>query len=116
MLYPTPMKPLFAALAAAVAVTPFPAPKLTGVTPDTKCDWGPVVEVRSGTVVITTGAGPFELMTGGGVRVAAADGRPLGSVADLKPGQNVRAYYLVDVKRGASAVEIDVVPEPPPSK
>jgi hypothetical protein len=110
------MKPLLAAVAAAIAFTPappFPAPKLTGITPDTKCDWGPINEIRSGMVVMKTEAGPFELMTGPGVKVAAVDGKPLGSVAQLQPGQNVRAYYLVDVKRGASAVEIDVIPDAP---
>ena len=38
---------VLAGTAALLAPTPpFPAPKLTGVTPDTKCDWGPITEVR----------------------------------------------------------------------
>jgi hypothetical protein len=107
------MKPL-AAVAAAVALLnstpPFPAPKLTGVTPDTKCDWGPVTEQRTGPhlLVIRTEAGPFELTLGPGVKVAGADGKPLPSVASIRPGQTVRAYYVVD--RGAKAREIDVLP------
>ena len=43
------MKSLLA-LAGTVALLaptpPFPAPKLTGVTPDTKCDWGPITEIK----------------------------------------------------------------------
>ena len=114
------MKPIFA-LAAAVAMAPsppFPAPKLMGATPEMKCDWGPVAEYRSdkALLVIKTEAGPFELGVGRGVRVASIDGKPLGTVAALKPGQRVRAYYTVDVKRGASALELDAIPEPAPAQ
>jgi hypothetical protein len=109
------MKPLLAlAAAAAVALLnpspPFPAPKLIGVTPDTKCDWGPVTEQKTQPtmLVIRTDAGPFELTIGPGVKIAGADGKPLASVASIQVGQSVRAYYVVD--KGARAQEIDVLP------
>jgi hypothetical protein len=108
------MKPIIALVAAAVALStptpPFPAPKLIGVTPDTKCDWGPVTEQKTDPrlLVIRTEAGPFELTIVAGVKVAGADGKPLPSVASIQPGQNVRAYYVVD--KGARAQEIDVLP------
>ena len=92
---------------------PFPAPKLTGVTPDTKCDWGPITEVKPDRtlLVLKTEAGPFEVTLGAAVKVAAADGKPLGSPAELRAGQSVRVYYLVDNKvgGGAKAQEIDVI-------
>jgi hypothetical protein len=114
------MKAIFA-LAAAVAMAPsppFPAPKLMGTTPDMKCDWGPVTEYRAdkALLVIQTAAGPFELGIGSGVKFASVDGKPLGSVAAIKPGQRVRAYYVVDVKRGAGALEVDVIPDAPPAQ
>ena len=110
------MKPLFALAAAATAVAlhtpapPFPAPKLIGVTPDTKCDWGPVTEQKPDQklLVIRTQAGPFELTLGPGVKLAGVDGKPLASAASIRPGQTVRAYYLVD--KGAKAQEVDVLP------
>ncbi len=112
------MKLLALALAGAVPLLaptpPFPAPKLTGATPDTKCDWGPVAEVKADKtmIVLRTEAGPFELKLGPSVKLAGADGKPLGSIAELRNGQNVRAYYLVDVRPGggAHAQEIDVLP------
>jgi len=114
------MKPLFA-LAAAVALGPspsFPAPKLMGTTPEMKCDWGPVAEYKAdkALLVIKTDAGPFELGIGSGVKFASVDGKPLGSVAAIRPGQRVRAYYVVDAKRGAGALEVDVIPEAAPAQ
>jgi hypothetical protein len=105
------MKLILALAAAGIALAPmppFPAPKLTGVTPDTKCDWGPITEVKSDrTLVVRTDAGPFEVTLGPAVKVAGADGRPLAS-ATLAAGQNVRVYYLVS--HGAKAQEVDVLP------
>jgi hypothetical protein len=106
------MKPLI--LAAAVALLaplpPFPAPRLIGATPDTRCDWGPISELKAqpAQLVIRTDAGPLTLDLGAGVKVAGADGRPLASAAELRAGQNVRVYYVVD--NGARAQEIDVIP------
>lgn len=105
------MKAIFAAAAILLAPTPpFPAPKLTGVTPDTKCDWGPITEVKTDRPELTmrTDAGPFEVKLGPGVKVAGADGKPLGSTRELRAGQSVRVYYVVD--QGAKALEIDVLP------
>jgi hypothetical protein len=110
---PNAMNPLLT-LAAAVALlapqSPFPAPKLVGVTPETKCDWGPITEITADHSQLTmkTDAGPFELKIGAGVKVASADGRALTSALELRSGQNVRVYYVVD--RGARAMEIDVIP------
>lgn len=99
-------------LAAAVALLaptpPFPAPKLTGTTPETRCDWGPITEAKNdGTrITLKTDAGPLELTIGAGVKVAAADGKAT-ALSTLRMGMNVRAYYLVD--GGAKAIEIDVL-------
>jgi hypothetical protein len=107
------MNPLLA-LAAAVALLapqpPFPAPKIVGVTAETKCDWGPITEIKAdrSELVMRTDAGPFELKLGSGVKVASADGKPLASALELRSGQNVRVYYVVD--HGARAMEIDVIP------
>jgi hypothetical protein len=113
------MKALFVAAAIALLdpTPPFPAPKLIGVTPDTKCDWGPITEVRPGELVVKTEAGPFEVRLGSSVKLAGADGRPLGSPAELRAGQSVRVYYVVENKvgGGAKAQEIDVLPPPAPA-
>jgi hypothetical protein len=107
------MKPIL--LAAAVALLaptpPFPAPRLGGATADTRCDWGPIASTKTdgAELVVRTEAGPLTLRVGPGVKVADADGKPLGSVADLHAGQNVRVYYLVN--DGARAQEIDVIAE-----
>ena len=65
-----------------------------------KCDWGSVTGLRRETseLVLATDAGPFVLSVGPGVKVAGPDGKPLGSVMDLRAGQKVRAYYVVDQK------------------
>jgi hypothetical protein len=102
-------------LAAATAIAllaptpPFPAPKLVGVTPETKCDWGPITEINAdrSQLVMKTDAGPFEVKLSGAVKLVGADGKPLGSAGDLRAGQNVRVYYLVNA--GAKAQEIDVI-------
>jgi hypothetical protein len=100
-------------LAAAVALLaptpPFPPPKLTGQTPEMKCDWGAVGELNAdrAELSIKTDAGPLTLQLGPNVKVAGADGKPLGSVRELRSGQNVRVYYVVD--NGAKAKEIDLL-------
>lgn len=106
------MKPLV--LAAAVALlaptSPFPPPKLTSQTPEMRCDWGAVGELKvdRAQLVVRTDAGPLTLQVGPGVKVAGPDGKALASVAELRGGQNVRVYYVVEA--GAKALEIDVVP------
>jgi hypothetical protein len=106
------MKPLVVAAAVALFVSQpaFPPPKLVPETPDMKCDWGSVTGLRRETseLVLGTDAGPFVLSVGPGVKVAGPDGKPLGSVMDLRAGQKVRAYYVV--AGGAKAREIDVLP------
>jgi hypothetical protein len=110
------MKALFALAAVALLAPtpPFPAPKLGSATPETKCDWGPISEVKSGNdeLVLKTEAGPFEVRLPAGVKLAGPDGKPLASAAELKAGQNVRVYYRVENKpdKGAMAQEIDVLP------
>jgi hypothetical protein len=107
----TPMKALLAAAAVALLAPtlPFPAPKLIAVSPELKCDWGPISEINTERtqLVMKTDAGPFEVKLGSTVRVAGADGKALGSVLELRSGQSARVYYLVD--KGAKALEIDVL-------
>jgi hypothetical protein len=105
------MTRLLLALAAAVPLlAPFPPPRLGPATPETKCDWGAVGELNidRGELLVRTEAGPLTLRVDAKVRVADAEGKALPSVAALRGGQNVRAYYVID--RGAKAQEIDVVP------
>jgi len=107
------MKSLFFAAAAVALLAPtppFPAPRLVGAGPDTRCDWGPISEVKASPsqLLVRTDAGPLTVELGPNVKVAGADGRPLPSAAELRAGQNVRVYYVVD--HGARAQEIDVIP------
>lgn len=98
------------AIALLAPTPPFPAPKLIGVTPDTKCDWGPITETKpdGSLFVMKTDAGPLEVKLSPTVKVAGADGKPLGAASALHAGQNVRVYYLVHA--GAIAQEIDILP------
>lgn len=98
-----------AAVALLAPTPPFPAPKLIGISPELKCDWGPLTEIKNDRteIVVRTDAGPFEVKLGPTVRVAGADGKALGTVLELHQGQGVRVYYLVD--KGAKALEIDVI-------
>ena|ERR1700679_2903362 len=97
------------AVALLAPTPPFPAPKLVGVTPDTKCDWGPITEINPDAtqLVMKTDAGPLEVKLTPAVKVAGADGKPLGPPSTLRAGQNIRVYYLVNA--GAKAQEIDVL-------
>lgn len=104
------MKPLL--LAAAIALLaptpPFPPPRLLPPSPDLRCDFGAVDEHRAekDELVLRTDAGALTLRVGDGVKVVDADGKPLASVADLRRGQRVRAYYVV--QKGARLREVDV--------
>lgn len=99
-----------AAVALLAPVPPFPAPRLIGASPETRCDWGPISEMKASPpqLLLRTDAGPLTVELGPAVKVAGADGRPLASPAELRAGQSVRVYYVVD--RGARAQEIDVIP------
>jgi len=102
---------LLAAAVALLAPLPsFPAPRLIGATPETRCDWGPISEIKAqpAELLLRTDAGPFKVLLGQNVKVAGADGRPLASVAELHAGQTVRVYYVIE--SGARALEIDVIP------
>jgi hypothetical protein len=105
-----PMRTLLVAAAVALLAPtpPFPPPKLVGATPETRCDWGPISAIKPEPqqLVIKTDAGELELTLGPTVKIAAPDGRQLAS-NELRAGQSVRAYYVVD--HGAKAVEIDVL-------
>src|SRR5689334_22888169 len=103
------MKTLLAAAAVALLAPtpPFPPPRLAGATPDMRCDWGVITmgaappNPRTGAkpdgtqLTMKTDAGDLELTIGAGVKIAAADGKSL-SLSDLRAGQKVRAYYVVD--------------------
>jgi hypothetical protein len=78
------------------------------VTPETKCDWGPVSEAKSGQVVFKADAGDVTLEVDRKTKIIGADGKPLDSAKDLKAGTKIRAYYVID--GGAQAREIDVIP------
>jgi hypothetical protein len=77
----------------------FPAPKHVTVTEQTKCDWGPVVSVSPKGDMLTFKAvsGPITFRVYPETPVyAEGDGKPVGTVAGLKPGQVVRVYYLTE--------------------
>jgi hypothetical protein len=77
---------------------PFPAPKLGGTTPDTKCDWGPIADVKGEVVTVKTDAGNFEVKVSARARVSGP----------LTVGQKVRVYYRVDNKVGGGAIAQEV--------
>ncbi len=91
-----------------ITALPFPAPKVTQANDQTKCDWGTVtsVEEQGAKLIVATAAGPVTFLIGPNVQVIGLDGKPIGGVTALKPGQHVRVYYIVD--RGAKPSEIDV--------
>jgi len=90
---------------------PFPAPKVVEATDQMKCDWGTVASLdeRAAKLIVVTAAGPVTFKAGPNVPVIGADGKSLGSVSALKPGQHVRVYYVVD--NGAILSEVDVLEE-----
>lgn len=104
------MKALLLAAVALLAPTPpFPPPKLVGATPEMKCDWGAIHELKldRGELVMRTDAGPLTLELGPHVKLAGPDGKPLASIGELRSGVHVRAYYVVE--KTAKAREIDVI-------
>lgn len=96
------------ALAAALAGLPFPAPRQLQPTNDTKCDFGPVVQVDAtrGELKVTTAAGAVTYKLGPDVQVFGRDGKPAGPPSTLTKGTRVRVYYIL--ADGAKVQEIDI--------
>jgi hypothetical protein len=96
-------------LAAALASTPFPPPKLTPYSENLKCDRATVVQVMpaSSELVGMTVAGSVTYKIGT-AQLIGADGKALGTPTGLKPGQKIRLYYVVN--DGAIVSEIDLEP------
>ncbi|APR75193.1 Hypothetical protein A7982_00539 [Minicystis rosea] len=99
-----------AAVALLAPTPPFPPPRLGGATPETRCDWGAVGELKldRAELVVRTDAGPLTLLIGPRVKIAGPDGKPIASIAELRTGQSVRVYYLLE--GAAKAQEIDILP------
>ena len=103
------MNLLFAAVVALVLLaTPFPPPKVAPVTDQLKCDTGMVVasDAALGQLRVNTPAGLVVYKAPPDTQVVGADGKPAGTVRELKPGQKVRVYYVVD--DGAKVQEVDL--------
>ena len=102
------MTALALALAAALAATPFPPPRVAALSDRMKCDTGTVlgVDTARGELKATTPAGLVTYKAGSDVQVLDRDGKPVGSVAKLAAGQGIRIYYVVE--QGARALEEDL--------
>lgn len=101
------MSALLAVLALSLAQ--FPPPRAAPVTPELKCDWGPVVAYNAGekpTLVVETPAGQVTYLVTAELPVLGADKQPRGTVSGLKPQTKVRVYFVRD--GGAKAVEVDL--------
>lgn len=108
---------LAAALAIALAAptdkgpyppTPFPPPRIAPYSEKLKCDYGSVLTVswEKNQLQASTPAGVVTYKAGIDVQVFDKEGRPLGAISKLAPGDKVRVYYLID--DGAKALEIDL--------
>jgi hypothetical protein len=97
-----------AVLAALLAGTPFPPPRLTPMSDRLKCDYGKVLSVdpAKGELVGMTPAGAVHYKVGPDVQVFDKAGQPIGGVAKLVAGQKIRVYYVV--AEGAVVSEITV--------
>jgi len=93
---------------AAPAAAPFPPPRLAPVTEKLKCDTGTVLTVNweKNQLQATTTAGVVGYRVGIDVQVFDREGRPVGAVSRLSPGDKVRVYYLVE--DGARVLEVDL--------
>lgn len=102
------MSALALALSLALTALPFPAPKLVTAGDNTKADWGTIasIDAAKGVLVLTCADGPVTFQVGPSVQVVSAEGKPVGGIASLTPGQNARVYY--EVNNGAQAQEIDL--------
>jgi len=97
-----------ALVAALLSSSPFPPPKLAPMSDLLKCDTGIVVaaDAALGQLRVNTPAGLVIYKAPGETQVVGADGKPAGMVKELKPGQKVRVYYIVD--DGAKVSEVDL--------
>ena len=88
--------------------TPYPPPKVVPYTEKLKCDTGTVLTVswEKNQMQATTPAGVVTYKVGLDVQVLDKQGRPLGAVSKLTPGDKVRVYYFVD--DGAKVQEIQL--------
>ena len=93
---------------------PYPPPRQVQATERTKCDMGTVLSVEAARGVMrgTTPAGVVTYKVGPEVQVFSLEGKPMGGLATLSPGQRYRAYYVVD--DGAKVLEIDLEEGPVP--
>lgn len=95
------------------AGSPYPPPH--GFTPDekTKCDMGKVraADARKPELRVETPAGVVTYQVRD-VRVVGKDGAPLSGLDALKPGDDVRVYYVV--QDGAVVREVDLADAPAP--
>lgn len=96
------------ALALALAGLPYPAPRMIQPTNDTKCDWGPVIQVdaNKGEMKLTTPAGVVTYKITADTQVLGKDGKSVGPASSLAAGTRVRVYYVV--ASGAKVQEIDL--------
>lgn len=87
--------------------TPFPPPRLAPYSDKLKCDTGTVLTVswEKNQMQATTPAGVVTYKAGIDAQVFDKDGRPVGAVSQLTPGDRVRIYYLVE--DGAKVLEVD---------
>ncbi len=88
--------------------TPYPPPRVAPYSDKLKCDYGTVLTVNPerSQFQSTTPAGIVTYKAGIDVQVLDKEGRPVGGVAKLSPGDKVRVYYLVD--QGARVLEVDL--------
>jgi hypothetical protein len=85
---------------------PFPAPKVSAVTDDTKFASGTIasVDTQKGEFKVTTPAGIVTFRLSPAALLVGANGQAT-SLAALHAGQNVYVYYLV--QNGAVVAEVD---------
>jgi hypothetical protein len=96
------------AVGLALAGLPYPAPRQLQPTNDTKCDWGPVVQVdaQRGELKVQTAAGLATYKVAPDVQVIGREGKPVGAASTLAPGTRVRVYYVL--AEGAKVQELDL--------
>lgn len=100
------MTALALALAAVLASTPFPPPRLAAPSDRMRCDTGTVfaVDTARSELRVTTPAGMVTFKAGSDVQVLDREGKPFGPVSKLSAGQAIRVYYQVE--KGAKALEV----------